>query len=82
LLETVDADSLRQGTVPKPRTLRQSALRAIPEPTPVLVATAEPTAIADPSTVRPSLALAAAENVDHLTASLLEAAGSAVKPVG
>ena len=35
----------------------------------------------DPATVRPSLALAAAENVEQLTASLLEAAGSAVKPV-
>ena len=31
--------------------------------------------------MRPSLALAAAENVEALTASLLEAAGSAVKPV-
>jgi hypothetical protein len=36
---------------------------------------------ADPATVRPSLAVAAAENVEQLTASLLEAAGSAVKPV-
>jgi hypothetical protein len=31
--------------------------------------------------VRPSLAVAAAENLEQLTASLLEAAGSAVKPV-
>ena len=37
--------------------------------------------IADPATVRPSLALAAAENVDALKTSLLEAAGLAVKPV-
>jgi len=36
---------------------------------------------ADPATVRPSFAAAAGENVDQLTASLLEAAGSAVKPV-
>jgi len=36
---------------------------------------------ADPAVVRPSFAAAAAENVDQLTASLLEAAGSAVKPV-
>jgi hypothetical protein len=36
---------------------------------------------ADPATVRPLLAAAAAENVEQLKASLLEAAGSAVKPV-
>jgi hypothetical protein len=36
---------------------------------------------ADPATVRPLLAAAAAENVERLKASLLEAAGSAVKPV-
>jgi hypothetical protein len=36
---------------------------------------------ADPATVRPSLAAAAAENLEALTASLLEAAGSAVKQV-
>jgi hypothetical protein len=36
---------------------------------------------ADPATVRPRLAEAAAENVEQLKASLLEAAGSAVKPV-
>jgi hypothetical protein len=36
---------------------------------------------ADPTTVRPLFAAAAAENVDQLTAALLEAAGSAVKPV-
>jgi hypothetical protein len=36
---------------------------------------------ADPATVRPSFAVATAENVDQLTASLLGAAGSAVKPV-
>jgi hypothetical protein len=38
-------------------------------------------ATADPATVRPLLAAAAAENVEQLKASLLEAAGSAVKPV-
>jgi hypothetical protein len=38
-------------------------------------------ASADPATVRPLLAVAAAENVEALKASLLEAAGSAVKPV-
>jgi hypothetical protein len=36
---------------------------------------------ADPATVRPRLAVAAAENLEQLQASLLEAAGSAVKPV-
>jgi hypothetical protein len=36
---------------------------------------------ADPSTVRPLPAAAAAENLEQLQASLLEAAGSAVKPV-
>jgi hypothetical protein len=35
---------------------------------------------ADPSTVRPSLAAAAAENLEALKESLLTAAGSAVKP--
>ena len=35
----------------------------------------------DPASVRPLLAAAAAENVEQLKASLLEAAGSAVKPV-
>jgi len=35
----------------------------------------------DPATVRPLLAAAAAENVEKLKASLLEAAGSAVNPV-
>ena len=36
---------------------------------------------ADPATIRPRLARAAAENVEQLQASLLEAAGSAVRPV-
>jgi hypothetical protein len=38
------------------------------------------TANVDPATVRPSLAAAAAD-VDQLTATLLEAAGAAVKPI-
>jgi hypothetical protein len=37
--------------------------------------------VADPATIRPRLARAAAENVEQLQASLLEAAGSAVRPV-
>jgi len=36
---------------------------------------------ADPASIRPRLARAAAENVEQLQASLLEAAGSAVRPV-
>jgi hypothetical protein len=36
---------------------------------------------ADPASVRRRLARAAAENVEQLKASLLEAAGSAVRPV-
>jgi hypothetical protein len=83
LLETLDSDSLRDGRVPKKRALKAPALRVVAEPTPEREA---PTiggsgASADPATVRPSLALAAAENVEALKASLLEAAGSAMKPV-
>jgi hypothetical protein len=37
--------------------------------------------VADPVNVRPLLAAADAENVERLKTSLLEAAGSAVKPV-
>jgi hypothetical protein len=57
-------------------------LRVVPELAEQETAAAAVTiAHADPATVRPSLATAAAENVEQLTASLLEAAGSAVKPV-
>jgi hypothetical protein len=83
LLETVGADSLRDGRVPKKRALKAPALRVVAEPSPEREAPtmAGPGASADPATVRPSLALAAAENVEALKASLLEAAGSAMKPV-
>ena len=79
LLEDVDAESLRQGRIPKKRTLREPALRVIVEAEPEPRATVTTTA-ADPATVRPSLALAAAENLDALTDSLLQAAASATKP--
>jgi hypothetical protein len=50
---------------------------------PIIEAAYIPAAVtdADPANVRPLLAAAAAENVEVLKASLLEAAGSAVKPV-
>lgn len=79
LLEEVDPESLRQGRIPKKRALKEPALRVVAEPAVEL----EPTVTivnADPTTVRPTLALAAAENLETLTASLLEAAASATKP--
>jgi hypothetical protein len=83
LLETVDAQAMRQGRTPKKRALKESGLRVVAESPPEPVATTGPATVtnADPSTVRPLLAAAAAENVEQLKASLLEAAGSAVKPV-
>jgi len=81
LLASVDAETIREGRTPKrqakPSTLRVVSESGEPEPT---NGAARVTA-ADPTTVRPLLAAAAAENVEQLTASLLEAAGSAVKPV-
>ena len=75
----MDAESLRQGRIPKRRTLREPALRVVTQPTAEL----EPAvaiANADSTTVRPMLALAAAENLEALKASLLQAAASATKP--
>jgi hypothetical protein len=81
LLASVDAETIREGRTPKrqakPSTLRVVSESGEPEPT---NGTARVTA-ADPATVRPLLAAAAAEDVEQLKASLLEAAGSAVKPV-
>jgi hypothetical protein len=80
LLETVDAEALRQGRIPKRHAVTEPVLRIVAEPvieSPLSAAT--PVTTADPSTVRPSLAAAAAENVEALTESLLAAAGSAVK---
>jgi hypothetical protein len=81
LLANVDAEAMGQGRTPKSN-LKPSTLQVISEP-----GEPEPTngtatvTSADPATVRPLLAAAAAENVEQLTSSLLEAAGSAVKPV-
>jgi hypothetical protein len=82
LLATVDAEMLRQGRTPKKRPAVAPVLRIVSGSTSDVETTITATMTnADPATVRPSLAAAAAENVEQLTASLLEAAGSAVKPV-
>jgi hypothetical protein len=64
LLEDVDVESLRQGRIPKKRTLNEPTLRVVDD------VEAEPMTttmtVADPANVRPSLALAAAENLDAL----------------
>ena len=83
LLATVDAETLRAGRTPKHHSTLEPVLRVVTEPTVEREVTppADTVASADPATVRPSLAAAAAENVEQLKSSLLEAAGSAVKPV-
>jgi hypothetical protein len=83
LLATVDAETLRRGRTPKPRATKGPTLRVIADvmSDDATTTTVTGNANADPAVVRPSFAAAAAENVDQLTASLLEAAGSAVKPV-
>jgi hypothetical protein len=81
LLATLDAETLKHGKIPKQRKQKAPVLRVVTEQTDSGAQLTSAVATADPSTVRPSLALAAAENVEQLTASLLEAAGSAVKPV-
>jgi hypothetical protein len=83
LLTTVDAETMRRGRTPKQRALKESGLRVVSDAPlePVAAAGAATVTNADPATVRPLLAAAAAENVEQLKASLLEAAGSAVKPV-
>jgi hypothetical protein len=82
LLAAVDAETMRNGKTPKTRARKESALRLVSE-SPIEDAhlAVAPGASADPATVRPLLAAAAAENVEQLKTSLLEAAGSAVKPV-
>jgi len=79
LLEIVDAESLREGKIPKRRTLKEPSLRVVTEPM-VELEPGSTRVAADPTTVRPTLALAAAENLEALKASLLEAAASATKP--
>ena len=83
LLASVDAGTLRQGRTPKRHATLEPVLRVVKDPGVEREATptAGTVAHADPSSVRPSLAAAAAENVEQLKSSLLEAAGSAVKPV-
>jgi hypothetical protein len=83
LLATVDAETMRRGRTPKPRAVKKQKLHVVAEPAVEDSTTAGVVAVenADPATVRPLLAVAAAQNVEQLTASLLEAAGSAVKPV-
>jgi hypothetical protein len=79
LAEEHGADTVRNGSVPRKR-----ALRVVDEAMPPVVTTmpkAAPTSAIDPANVRPMLAEAAAENAEQLKASLLEAAGSAVRPV-
>ena len=84
LLATVDAETMRRGRTPKPCATKKQMLRVVAgseaEDTTTTTTGAVEIAKADPATVRPSLAVAAAENVEQLTTSLLEAAGSAVKP--
>jgi hypothetical protein len=80
LLETVDAESLRQGRIPKKRALNDPPLRLIVESSKVEPLSETRVTSADPASVRPSLALAAAENVEALKESLLQAAAAATKP--
>jgi hypothetical protein len=82
LLATVDAETLRNGRTPKKRAIRKQMLRVVPDDdTDVMTPAAGTVTNVDPATVRPSLAVAAAENVEQLKASLLEAAGSAARPI-
>jgi hypothetical protein len=82
LLENVDAETMRKGKTPKPRARKAASLRLVEEaPLEDVEISDAPITTADPASVRPLLAAAAAENVEHLKTSLLEAAGSAVKPV-
>ena len=83
LLASVDAETLRHGRTPKRHTTLEPVLRVVTDTETEREATpaAGAVATADPANVRPSLAAAAAENVEQLRSSLLEAAGSAVKPM-
>jgi hypothetical protein len=83
VLETVDAETLRQGRTPKKQRREEPVLRVVSESSrePSVSDGVATVKAADPASVRPLLAAAAAENVEQLKSSLLEAAGSAVKPV-
>jgi hypothetical protein len=85
--DEIGAEALRRGVYPR-RRRDSAALRVVPasdmEPPEAERAAANGEGaggVADPATVRPKLAEAAAENVEQLKASLLEAAGSATRPV-
>jgi hypothetical protein len=79
LAEEHGVEAVTNGALPKKRAMRVVHTEAAEEP--VSNKTGLTAVSVDPATVRPSLAAAAAENVEQLKASLLEAAGSAVKPV-
>jgi len=82
VLAAVDAETMRNGKTPRPRARKASSLRLVAESSVKdSDVAARPVTRVDPTTVRPLLAAAAAENVEQLKKSLLEAAGSAVKPV-
>jgi hypothetical protein len=79
LAEEHGVETVGNGSVPKRR-----ALRVVEEAMPPVLTTmgeALPTSTIDPASVRPLLAEAAAENAEQLKASLVQAAGSAVRPV-
>jgi hypothetical protein len=81
LVDEHGADRLKKGALPKERPLRVVAEMELPKARRA-AASGEGTVVgADPATVRPKLAEAAAENVEQLKASLLEAALSATTPV-
>src|SRR5262249_8854865 len=79
LVEELGEEVVTNRALPKTRALRVVPAKLAEEP--ALSETDATAFVADPATVRPSLAAAAAENVEQLTPALLEAAGSAVKPV-
>jgi hypothetical protein len=85
LLATVDVEAMRQGRTPSHKAGKEErALRVVTDPTPArkskkMIGNERRTV--DPATVRPGLAQAAAESFETLKTSLLEAAGSAAKPV-
>jgi len=82
LLATVDAETMRQGRTPKKRSRSKHVLHVISDaPADTQATTGAALTVADPATVRHFLAAAAAENVEQLKTSLLEAAGSAVRPL-
>src|SRR4051794_23376697 len=79
LVEEHGSETLKKGALPK-----EQALRVVEEPSKPERAAADGTVAAtsaDPATIRQKLASAAAENVEQLKEMLLDAVGSATKPV-